>query len=325
MPPHRRPEPAVVVLEDKDSSAAVLQPSVAAVRDRHAGLYDALDQLTYGFLKPLAYQGLFKTLLAPSGVLLYGPPGTGKTMLALHGLTVNKIRTIADALKQGRAVAPAILLLDELDCVFPARSSEAGSKQPSILSQLLVKLDHAGPARVALLATIDCPGDLDYALRRRLPLQISVLLPNMMARRKMLEMGVKMKVKTHHKLTENNAIFKGTRRPTKLPPLIIRYFMIPELPSVVITRKRKRPSGAGALTEIAAAIKAMVQPDESSSNNIGSLMVDLLELNGDSFDIDELASLGYLLAEKSNLVTMYHSLSDRQDLRRALLLRILRA
>ncbi|KAK0559925.1 hypothetical protein OC861_006476 [Tilletia horrida] len=144
-----------------------------------------------------------------------------------------------------------------------------------------------------------------------------------MARRKMLEVWVKMKVKKHHKLTENNAIPKGTRRPTKLPPPTIRYFMIPELPSVVITRKRKRPSGAGALTEIAAAINAMVEPDESSSNNIGTLMEDLLQLDGDSFDIDELASLGYLLAEKSNLVTMNRSLSDRKDLRRALLLRIL--
>ncbi|KAK0542130.1 hypothetical protein OC845_006754 [Tilletia horrida] len=93
--------------------------------------------------------------------------------------------------------------------------------------------------------------------------------------------------------------------------------------AVVVTHKRKRPSGAGALSEIAAAIKAMVGTNEGSSN-IGSLMNELLELDGDDFDTDEIASLGFLLAERPNLVTMYRSLDTREELRRALLQRILR-
>ncbi|KAK0542823.1 hypothetical protein OC846_006624 [Tilletia horrida] len=263
--------------DESIGSAASLRPAFGAARQRPAGLDRAWEQLTFGFVKPLLGQGLFQSLQAPSGALLHGPPGTGKTMLALHALTSNDVkyvylkasdihskytgvseRIIADAFKEARRCSPAVLLIDELDCVFPARSSEAGSKHPSILSQLLVELDSAREQRVALLATTNCPEDLDPALLRRLPLRIGVPLPGKAARRSVLELWIKTKVEDRHKLTDahlnrlardtegdianmvDEAIFRlahkmstadipqGSRRLTKLPPLTIRYFKLPD-------------------------------------------------------------------------------------------------
>ncbi|KAK0542488.1 ATPase, partial [Tilletia horrida] len=173
----------------------------------------ALAQLTFGFLKPLLGKGLFNTVQAPSGALLHGPPGSGKTRLAFHGLTINNIKfiylkasdihsnIIADAFKQAR---PAVLLVDELDCVFSTRSSEAGSKHPSILSQLLVELNSAREEQVASLATTNRPDDRNTALLRRLSLKIELPLLGTAARRSVLEMWIKTTVKQHHKLSEGH-------------------------------------------------------------------------------------------------------------------------
>ncbi|KAK0568820.1 hypothetical protein OC861_001597 [Tilletia horrida] len=271
LPARPRPRPAVVDSgEDsggEGASPAPAGPAIEAVRARPAGLDSALEELTFGLLKPLLGKGLFRSLQAPSGALLHGPPGTGKTMMAFHGLTANKIkfvylkasdihskftgvseRIIADAFDKAHLAAPAVLLIDELDCVFPARSSEAGSKHPSTLSQLLVELDnarahrHRGPGPRP--TTSSTPQDTRPA-------------PQHGGEAVRPQMWVNVKVKKHHKISDSHfntlarltegelasmvdeAIFrlaykistavipKGSRRPSKLPPLTIRHFKIP--------------------------------------------------------------------------------------------------
>ncbi|KAK0519251.1 hypothetical protein OC842_007512 [Tilletia horrida] len=91
---------------------------------------------------------------------------------------------------------------------------------------------------------------------------------------------------------------------------------------VLPTRKRKRPSAVSALGQIAEALKAMAAP-AADEDDVGAVMEELLELDGDNFDVDELATLGLALAEKPKLIAMYRSLKTRDVMRLAFVRKVL--
>jgi cell division protease FtsH len=119
----------------------------------------------------------------PCRILLAGPSGTGKTLLA-HAVageagvpifSVNASRLAGQRVGQvrrlfalARAVAPAIIFVDELDGLvqpFRAGLSVINGEYERLLSQLsveVVELDFKHP--VAILAATNCPGTLDPAL-----------------------------------------------------------------------------------------------------------------------------------------------------------------
>ncbi|KAK0533875.1 hypothetical protein OC842_002836 [Tilletia horrida] len=149
------------------SFAVLLKPDVKA-----AGM-DALPvTLTFQLFKALEGKGLYRNIKAPSGALLYGSPGTGKTLAVSYaaaktGITCLKLKAsqvhskyhgtsenlLARMSARAKELAPAMIIFDEKDCIFPGRGSEAGGKHPSILAQLLTELDAAQDARVAVIAT----------------------------------------------------------------------------------------------------------------------------------------------------------------------------
>ncbi|PYO35936.1 MAG: cell division protein FtsH [Gemmatimonadetes bacterium] len=140
------------------------------------------------FLKdPLKFQRLGGRL--PKGALLIGPPGTGKTLLAkavageaarpffsmsgsdfvemFVGVGASRVR---DLFEQGKAHAPCIIFIDEIDAVGRHRGAGLGGghdEREQTLNQLLVEMDgFESNDGVILLAATNRPDILDPALLR---------------------------------------------------------------------------------------------------------------------------------------------------------------
>ena len=150
----------------------------------------------------------------PKGVLLVGPPGTGKTLLAratageagrpfltisgsdfvelFVGVGAARVR---DLFAQGKANAPCIIFIDELDAVGRTRGiaalGGAHEEREQALNQLLVEMDGFEPnVGIILLAATNRPDVLDPALLRpgRFDRRIVVDLPDVRGREQILRM-----------------------------------------------------------------------------------------------------------------------------------------
>src|SRR5260221_13529225 len=162
------------------------------------------------FLKdPQKFQRLGGRL--PKGVLLVGPPGTGKTLLAkavageagrpffsmsgsdfvemFVGVGASRVR---DLFEQGKAHAPCIIFIDEIDAVGRHRGAGLGGghdEREQTLNQLLVEMDgFESNEGVILIAATNRPDVLDPALLRpgRFDRRVVVPLPDVRGREEIL-------------------------------------------------------------------------------------------------------------------------------------------
>jgi cell division protease FtsH len=154
----------------------------------------------------------------PKGCLLVGPPGTGKTLLAravageaarpffsmsgsdfvemFVGVGASRVR---DLFEQGKAHAPCIIFIDEIDAVGRHRGAGLGGghdEREQTLNQLLVEMDgFESNEGVILIAATNRPDVLDPALLRpgRFDRQIVVDAPDLRGREGILKVHLRNK------------------------------------------------------------------------------------------------------------------------------------
>jgi cell division protease FtsH len=183
---------------------------VAGADEAKSELQEEVDFL----LHPDKYRDIGARI--PKGVLLVGPPGTGKTLLAravageagvpflslnasefvemFVGVGASRVR---DLFTQAKAIAPAIVFIDELDAIGRRRGAGIGQvndEREQTLNQLLGELDGFDPrANIIILAATNRPDVLDPALLRpgRFDRQITTPLPDRVGREGVLRIHVR--------------------------------------------------------------------------------------------------------------------------------------
>jgi ATPase family associated with various cellular activities (AAA)/AAA+ lid domain len=132
------------------------------------------------------------------GLLLHGPPGTGKTLTAMYLanrmpdrtvliLTGAGLRAIGPACEMARALAPSMVVMEDVDLIALDRDEYASS---ALLFELLNEMDGMQEdLDVIFLLTTNRPDRLEYALAARpgrVDMAVELPLPDADGRRSLI-------------------------------------------------------------------------------------------------------------------------------------------
>lgn len=176
---------------------------VAGVEEAKGEVQEIVDFLR----NPRKYQRLGGSL--PKGVLLIGPPGTGKTLLAkaiaseananffsAHGSDFTEVfvgvgaKRVRQLFREAAKHRPAIIFIDEIDCVGKNRKFDTHAEHQQTINALLAAMDGFETSEgIVVVAATNRPEDLDEALLRpgRFDRKVHVPYPDMKGRRAILQ------------------------------------------------------------------------------------------------------------------------------------------
>lgn len=166
------------------------------------------QHVVFPFRSSFSYTG--KSLRRhPKGILLYGPPGSGKTLLAsalakelgctflnvklnsLFGRYVGESEKNAAAIfSVARLLQPTVIFVDEIDSFLNSRKGDDVPSYAHTKAIFLTEWDGIEKyleGKIILVAATNRKDALDKAILRRLPLQVPVELPDIEARKKILD------------------------------------------------------------------------------------------------------------------------------------------
>jgi transitional endoplasmic reticulum ATPase len=152
----------------------------------------------------------------PSGVLLSGPPGTGKTLLVkavANESSMNFIsikgsqifskwigeseRIIEEIFKKARMTSPCIIFFDEIDTIFPKRSTSSNSNSSErLVTTLLTEMDGLEEiSGVIVIGATNRPDTIDPAVLRpgRFDHIIKLNLPDKHERKAIFQVHIRNK------------------------------------------------------------------------------------------------------------------------------------
>mmetsp|Transcript_16844 Transcript_16844/g.20249 ORF Transcript_16844/g.20249 Transcript_16844/m.20249 type:complete len:872 (+) Transcript_16844:33-2648(+) len=202
--------------EDHEKGIEVGYEDIGGVRKQLAAIREMIEL-------PLRHPTLFKTLgvKPPKGVLLHGPPGTGKTLIAkavanetgaffflingpeiMSKMAGDSESNLRRAFEEAEKNAPAIIFIDEIDSIAPARDKTNGELERRIVSMLLTLMDGVkGRGQIVVIGATNRPNNLDPALRRfgRFDREIELGVPDEEGRLEVLHIHTK-NMKLHEKV-----------------------------------------------------------------------------------------------------------------------------
>ena len=207
----QRPQGAEPVAVDESQRSFLLREPAEVRFSDVAGLEEAKEQIRLRLIYPLEHPDKARRygIKRGGGVLLYGPPGTGKTLLAravagevqaafftakpselMSKWVGESEQNIARLFDEARQCDRAIIFIDEVEAMVPARRSSGSTVMQRVVPQILAELQgvHRRQGSLLFMGATNEPWAIDPAALRpgRFDAKVYVGLPEPAARRQML-------------------------------------------------------------------------------------------------------------------------------------------